>query len=214
MRSSSSLRSCGVRSRSKPSTSERTIACSFSSSERRTASVGCAVNTGSIHSSIQPAKQLVGADALRLQLPQHIEQGLGLRRAALALVIAAAADAMHPLGRVDRLEIGGERPRQRLGMPGIETGQRIGQFGHRGSFAAAPDRRDAHLLDPIEKRRAALLGQHPADHRAKPADVLAQRAVVRQEFGFAAVASIQMLPCWSSLQRNRIAATEASREQA
>ena len=135
---------------------------------------------------VEPAHQFIGAHAGGLQSAQHVEQRFRLRRAALALVVAAAADAVHPLGRVHRLEISGERARQRFGVAGVETGQRGGQVVHRGAFAAAADRRGAHLFDPLEERRAALLGQHPPDHRAEPADVLAQRAVGRQELGFAA----------------------------
>ena len=143
------------------------------------------MNTGSIHSRSEPAEQLVGADALRLQPSQHIEQRLRLRRPALALVIAAAANAVHPFGGVHGLEIGGEGARQRFGAVGVQPGQRIGQAIDRLALAAAPDGGGAHLLDALEEGLAILLGQHLPDHGAEPADVLAQRAVVGQKVGFA-----------------------------
>ena len=99
-----------------------------------------------------------------------------------------------------------------VAVDGIDTRQRVGEFIHRRAFPAAPDRGDAHLLDPLEKGRAALLGQHPADHRAEPPDVLAQRAVVRQEFGLA-VCFHPYAPMLTKPPAYRIGTTEASRER-
>src|SRR6185312_10492240 len=99
------------------------------------------------------------------------------------------------------------------GMAGFETGQRTRQLIGRGALGAAPDRGDAYLLDPLEKRLAALLGQHAADHGAEPADVLAQRAVVRQEFGLA-VCFHADTPRQAKHPAYRIEAIETPRRQA
>ena len=93
---------------------------------------------------------------------------------------------MHPFGGVHRLEIGSEGTRQGFGIFGAQPGQRIGQLVHRSAFAAPADRRDAYLFDPLEESFTALLGQHAPDHGTEPAHIFAQRAVVRQKFGFAA----------------------------
>ena len=76
-----------------------------------------------------PLHQLVGLDAALLELAQHVGQRFGLRRGAGQLVVAAAADAMHALGHVDHLEIGGEGARQGLGGlgPSGRTGVRPGR---------------------------------------------------------------------------------------
>src|SRR3546814_13258294 len=72
-----------------------------------------------------------------------------LHLVAFALVVAAATDAVHPLGGVDRVKIGGERPRQRLGTVGFEARQRTRQLVGRGTLGAPPDRGDTRS----EKRR-------------------------------------------------------------
>src|SRR3546814_11417214 len=82
-----------------------------------------------------------------------------LHLVAFALVVAAATDAVHPLGGVDRVKIGGERPRQRLGTVGFEARQRTRQLVGRGTLGAPPDRGDTHLLDPFEERLATQIGR-------------------------------------------------------
>ena len=77
----------------------------------------------------QPVGQFLQADALGLELDQRRMQAIGLRRAAGALVIAAAADAMHALGDVDHLEIGAEGPDQGFGVVRLEARQQSGQRG-------------------------------------------------------------------------------------
>ena len=62
----------------------------------------------------QQRLQFGQAHAGNAQFVQDRVQAAGLRRAALPLVVAAAADAVHPLGQVGGPEIGGERAHQRL----------------------------------------------------------------------------------------------------
>ena len=134
---------------------------------------------------IQPFEQLVRTDALRFQLLQHVEQRFGLRGTAFALIVSATADAMHALGRVHRLEIRGERARQRFGDVSIQTGQRFGQIVDRAALAPPTDRGGAYVLDPLEEALALLFSQHAAHHRAQSVHVFAQRAIVGQKFGVA-----------------------------
>ncbi len=77
----------------------------------------------------QPLRQFVQANALRLQVLQGILQAIGLRCGGNgALVVAAAADAMHALGDVDHLEVGAERAHHGLGLLRFTPGQAVGQL--------------------------------------------------------------------------------------
>ncbi len=185
-RAASTARSFGVRWPSRSATRQRKITCSFSSSVRRTASVGCAVKTGSISSrGSHPASSSKPTPAL-FRRNKHIVQTIRLRRRARAFVIAAAADAMHALGDIHDLEIGRECACQVFGELRIEARHFARQRIRRRARAAQADRRRANRFDLGEERMPKLLGEQIADHCAEPAHIFAQRPVVRQKIDFAA----------------------------
>ena len=105
----------------------------------------------------------------------------GCALAPRALVVAAAADAVHALGEVDRLEVGGEGAHQVAGVLELGAGQRLRQLGDRRLAFAAADRGAAQALDLGQELRAALLGEDLADQGADGLDVLAQQGIVGRE---------------------------------
>ena len=100
-------------------------------------------------------------------------------------MVAAAADAVHALGQVDRLEVGRERAHQVAGLLQFDAGERPGELGHRRVGLAARDRGAAQALDLGEERRPALLGEDLADQRAEHLHVFAQQRVGRRELDHA-----------------------------
>ena len=126
-----------------------------------------------------------GADALARQADGDVAQAAGLRCRLAALVLAPAADAVHALGHVDRLEVAGEGAHQGGGVGGVQAAQQGGEFVHRRAVVAARDGGAAHALHLGEEVRALLFGQDLAHQGADAADVLAQRAVGGGEVGFA-----------------------------
>ena len=125
----------------------------------------------------QQCLQLRQADAVGAQFQQDRLQAARLRRAALALVVAATADAMHALGHVGRAEVRRERTHQGLGIAQRDFGQALRQRIHRLALLAPGDRDAPQCLDLLQEVRRDLLGQHVADHRTQPAHVVAQQGV-------------------------------------
>ncbi len=67
----------------------------------------------------QPLEQRRGlgrCDAGGGEPPGHVGQTALLRIAGAAQIVAAAPDAVNPLGEIDDFEVGGKRPDQRLGI--------------------------------------------------------------------------------------------------
>ncbi|MCW0450340.1 hypothetical protein NB706_003174 [Xanthomonas sacchari] len=126
----------------------------------------------------QPVAQFVDADALRLEPAQGVEQAVRLRRVgAAALVVAAAADAVHALGDVDHLEIGAEGAHQRFGIARCAAGELLAQRGQRRGALAARDRGGADAFDLVEELRRDLFGEQVAHQGAEAAHVVAQGKV-------------------------------------
>ena len=121
--------------------------------------------------------QLFEGDAIGVQRAQHRLDAARLRCGPGALVVAAAADAVHAFGQVDRAEPGGERAHQRLGVLQRHAGQALGQRIDRLVVFAPRDRGLAHRFDQVEQFRRHLLRQHLPDHRAQAAHVVAQQGV-------------------------------------
>ena len=171
MRSRSARRSAGVRPRSMSATRQATISRSFSSSARRTASVGCAVNTGSMRSRGSSAASFVRRSRpAPASSAEHVAQAAGLRRRAAALVVAAAADAVHALGEVDRLEVGGERAHQVAGVVAVRRSPAPARAVRRPArrVSRRADRGAPHALDLGRgiRRRAARPGSRRPARRA------------------------------------------------
>ena len=159
-------------------TRQPTICRSFSSRTRRTASVGWAVNTGSIRSRGSSAASSSAPTPSRGQRGEHSRRLPGCGAVAAALVVAAAADAVHALGQVDRLEVGRERAHQVAGLIQLDVGERRGELVHRRVGLAARDRGAAQRLDLGEEVRPALLGKDLADQRAEHLHVSRSNASV------------------------------------
>ena len=156
--------------------------CSLRSSVRRVTSVGCAMNTGWIRDRRQRALDLVAVDALRLEPLQDVDEAERLRRARVAQVRAAAADAVHFLRHVDHLEVGRERANEIARGARRQRPEQALQLAVGGLVAfAMRDRELAGRLDEIEQRLAALLAHELADELAEPMHVLAQRAILLRE---------------------------------
>src|SRR5690606_22208476 len=98
-----------------------------------------------------------------------------------ALVFSAAADAVHALGQVDRLEVGRERTDEIAGVLQVgargRSGQCLDQLDNRRVAFAAADRGTAQAFDLGEKGRAALLGEDLADQCAEGFYILAQQRI-------------------------------------
>ncbi len=128
------------------------------------------------------ALDLVAVDLLRFEPLQDVDEAERLRRARVAQIRPAAADAVHLLRHVDHLEVGRERadevprrarrqgPQQRLQLA----------VGALVAFAMR-DRQLARRLDEVEQRLAALLAHELADELAEPMHVLAQRTIFFRE---------------------------------
>ena len=80
---------------------------------RRALSVGCAVNTGSMRIRLQQLEHFLEVEPARLELGERGLDAARLRAlAGFEEVAAAAADAVHLLGEVDRAEPHRERARE------------------------------------------------------------------------------------------------------
>ncbi len=156
--------------------------CSLRSSVRRVTSVGCAMNTGWIEDRRQRALELVAVDALRLEPLKDVDEAERLRRARVAQIRAAAANAVHLLRHVDHLEVGRERADEVARGARRQRREQQLQLAV-GRLVAFPvrDRELARRLDEIEQGLAALLAHELADELAEPMHVLAQRTVLFRE---------------------------------
>ena len=127
--------------------------------------------------------------ALVAQLAQRVFEATGLGRFAQALVVAAAADAVHAFGQVHGLEIAGEGAHQQFGAVQRQRAQAFGHVFKRGAGFAAADGGDAQGFDVVEETGRDLFGQDFTDQGAQALDVLAQQVVgggqvdVAQGFG-------------------------------
>ncbi len=136
----------------------------------------------------QPLAQFLRAHPLRLEPAQRIVQAVRLRRVGtVALVVAAAADAVHALGDVDHLEVGAERTHQRLGVARRTPVKLLAQRGRRRIALAARDRGGADGFDLVQELRRHLLGEQVADQRPQSAHVVAQGDIGRGKHDAAAV---------------------------
>ena len=125
---------------------------------------------------------LVGVDAFGFQSLEDVEEAIRLRRLRLALVRAAATQAMDLLRRVDHLEVSRERANEVARGARRERRQQRLQFRVSARIAlAARDRGAARGLDEVEQRLAALLADDLADELAEPVHVLAQRLILLGE---------------------------------
>jgi hypothetical protein len=135
--------------------------------------------------ALEPLAEFGERNARGLEAQEDVVQSVRLRRRASALVVAAPADAMHALGNVDDAEIGRECARQAFGHSRLEPRQLIDEFRRPGVLGTQFDCARAQLFDRVEEFAPVLLCKHFADDAPEPIDVLAQRAVVRQEFDIA-----------------------------
>jgi len=156
---------------------------SFSSSTRRHASVGCAVNTGSTRSrGSSAAISAAATPSRRAWRSRHA--GRGLDTVAAALVVAAAADAVHCSARFDRLEIGREGAHQVGGLRQFDAGQFAGDLvDRRLRFAARIEARRSASTAARNAARAARPGSR--HQRPEHLDVLAQQGVGGRELDHA-----------------------------
>ena len=125
----------------------------------------------------QQRLQLVQGHAIGVQRRQHRFQSARLGAVVAALVLAPAADAVHPLGQVDGPEPGRERPHQRVGVGRRHLCQFRGQRVRRLVVLAPRDRGPAHRLHLVQQRRRHLFGEHLAHHCTQAAHVVAQQGV-------------------------------------
>ena len=135
-------------------------------------------------------EHLGGAQAPRLECRDRVLDAAGLRPlAVLEEVVAAAADAMHLLGEVDRLEPGREGAHQVAGQRRRPVAHQRGQLraraGHRRRGARIAATRSAstssNSASPPCSRRIS------PDQRAQGVHVIAQRLVLGREVDVAAV---------------------------
>ena len=161
--------------------------CCLRSSVRRLASVECGANTGSIDRlPISVDARCVRAQALRLERGDRILDAAGLRPlAVLEEVVAPAADAVHLLGEVDRLEPGRERAHQVARQRRRPVAHLRGELGARARGSPLRPRMAAtrSALDQLEQLLAALLAQDLAHERTERVHVIAQRLVLGRESG-------------------------------
>ena len=109
-----------------------------------------------------------------------------MRRGNLALVVAAAADAVHPFGEVHRLEVSGEGAYQVAGVVERDAFPAPAPVRpRRGVAFAAADRGAAQAFDFLEELRRTLLGEDLADQRAEHVHVFAQQRVGGRELDIA-----------------------------
>ena len=125
----------------------------------------------------QQRRHVLGAGAFVAQLGQYRMQPPGLRRRGFALVVAAAADAVHALGQIDGAEVRGERAHHGLGILEGNARQLVGQFVDRQRGLAPRDRGAAYRLDFFQQFGRPLLGEHVAHQRAEAAHIIAQQGV-------------------------------------
>ncbi len=99
----------------------------------------------------QRALDLVAVDALRFKPLQDVHEAERLRRAGVAQIGAAAADAVHLLRHVDHLEVGRERADEIPRRARRQRREQQLQLAVRGMVAlAVRDRELARRLDEIE----------------------------------------------------------------
>ena len=127
--------------------------------------------------------------AVRLQSGDCVLDAAGLRPlAVLEEVVAAAPDAMHLLGEIDRLEPGGEGPHQVARQRRRPVAHACGELRPGVALAGAPtDRGHPVQLHQLEQLLAALLAQDLADQGAERVHIVAQRRVLGGELDVAAV---------------------------
>jgi hypothetical protein len=147
----------------------------------------------------QRGEQDVRADAGLAQAQQNVVQAVGLRRCTGDLVIAPAPDALHALGDVDHLEIGGERARDGFRGGRVQAVELARQCVERGGLAAPRDGCRARRLDAGVEGFAILLDEQFADEAAEPAHVLAQGGIGGFEVGITGGAHARLGSKTSSL---------------
>jgi hypothetical protein len=128
-----------------------------------------------------------------------VVQAVGLRRCTGDLVIAPAPDALHALGDVDHLEIGGERARDGFRGGRVQAVELARQCVERGGLAAPRDGCRARRLDAGVEGFAILLDEQFADEAAEPAHVLAQGGIGGFEVGITGGAHARLGSKTSSL---------------
>ena len=150
----------------------------------------------------QQRGQFVGAHPVPGEAADHVPQAAGLGTVAGTFVFAAAADAVHPLGQVDRLEVGRERAHQVAGMAGVAVSQGLRKPLDCTAVFAPDDRSPAHAFDLGEELRAALLCEDFAHQRSESLDVFPQQRVGGGKFGLAQRRAVGMiLSDWAHVPR-------------
>ena len=133
----------------------------------------------------QPSEQadhLLQRQAARLEAREALLEPARLRRAAVVHVLPAAADPVHLLCKVHRLEPGGERVDQRQGFLRRAALGPHHQFdGLVGVPLAAADGREAIALHGRKQLRPALVLEDVAHQRAEHVHVVAQRRVLQRK---------------------------------
>ena len=165
----------------KRSTSARARRWSFFKIVRRTASVGCAVKTGSTTTSDSAARTSCAEVPRRASSSADARRLPGLRLVARA-VVDRAPDAVHLLGHVDRAEVGAEGAHdvERAGRRQTRQ-QRFELFGRTGHSAPATPGRQARGFDGLVHTRRRELSQELAEQSTEPPDIASQRPVFRIE---------------------------------
>ena len=148
--------SCGVRYGSIISTRCRAMLCSLRS-KRAARHLGRVRHEHGLDADRgQRALDLVAVDALRLEPLQDVDEAERLRRARVAQIRAAAADAVHLLRHVDHLEVGRERADE------------IARRARRQRRRAAPSARRRPLWSPSRCAIASLRAVSTRSNSASP----------------------------------------------
>ena len=146
--------------------SSSAIRRSLLSTRRRAASVGCAVKTGRTLRLRTRRAQVLGVGVL------EPVGGAGEQAALGGAAGAQLAAAVHLLGDVGQVEVGGE------GADQLGGGLQVGLAEQCGGGLAVAAGQGADLLDEVEEFLALLADQGLAEQFAQAADVGAQGGVV------------------------------------
>ena len=170
-RSTSSVSSGRPRAASS-SSSRAPIRQRFSTTERRRASVGCAVMTGVSSSRSRRRWRVVGAVAFADRV-----DGGGDRVLGRASPFAQGSDALVLLGEVDELEVRRERASD---LGGAEAGELVDDAlglpaARVGGLTTQGDRRAPQPLDVAQQVRPLGLLEDAPEQRGEESDVAAQR---------------------------------------